>query len=83
MDMPVEVFRSASALPKDPILRKQHLEELMTKIHGSFSFMQVGFGLHISVWYYCIVGFSALPVTEGLLLCLFLMLSCSGLSPRW
>ncbi|XP_040003510.1 caprin-2 isoform X2 [Xiphias gladius] len=40
MDMPVEVFNSPSALPKDPILRKQHLEDLMTKIHGSFSFMQ-------------------------------------------
>ncbi|XP_061663571.1 caprin-2 isoform X2 [Syngnathoides biaculeatus] len=26
--------------PKDPILRKKHLEDLMTKIHGSFSFMQ-------------------------------------------
>ncbi|XP_030296589.1 caprin-2 isoform X5 [Sparus aurata] len=35
-----EVFNSPSALPKDPILRKQHLEDLMTKIHGSFSFMQ-------------------------------------------
>ena len=41
MDMTVEVFNSPSALPKDPILRKQHLEDLMTKIHGSFSFMQV------------------------------------------
>ncbi|XP_071358258.1 caprin-2 isoform X2 [Trachinotus anak] len=40
MDMPVEVFDSLSALPKDPVLRKQHLEDLMTKIHGSFSFMQ-------------------------------------------
>nr|XP_046235413.1 caprin-2 isoform X2 [Scatophagus argus] len=40
MEMPVEVFNSQSALPKDPILRKQHLEDLMTKIHGSFSFMQ-------------------------------------------
>ncbi|KAK2858670.1 hypothetical protein Q5P01_003290 [Channa striata] len=40
MDMPVEVFSSPSDLPKDPILRKQHLEDLMTKIHGSFSFMQ-------------------------------------------
>ncbi|XP_070785194.1 caprin-2 [Enoplosus armatus] len=40
MDMPVEVFNSPSALPKDPVLRKQHLEDLMTKIHGSFSFMQ-------------------------------------------
>lgn len=43
MSMPVEVFNSPSALPKDPILRKQHLEDLMTKIHGSFSFMQVRF----------------------------------------
>lgn len=41
---PVEVFNSASALPKDPILRRQELEDLMTKIHGSFSFMQVEFG---------------------------------------
>nr|XP_020479552.1 caprin-2 isoform X2 [Monopterus albus] len=40
MDMPEEVFNSSSGLPKDPILRKQHLEDLMTKIHGSFSFMQ-------------------------------------------
>ncbi|XP_029902219.1 caprin-2 isoform X2 [Myripristis murdjan] len=40
MEMPVEVFNSPSALPKDPVLRKQHLEDLMTKIHGSFSFMQ-------------------------------------------
>ncbi|XP_068163149.1 caprin-2 isoform X3 [Antennarius striatus] len=38
MEMPVEIFDSA--LPKDPIQRKQHLEDLMTKIHGSFSFMQ-------------------------------------------
>ncbi|KAM9845813.1 caprin-2 [Aulostomus maculatus] len=40
MDMPVEVFNSPSTLPKDPVLRKRHLEDLMTKIHGSFSFMQ-------------------------------------------
>ncbi|KAK5606910.1 hypothetical protein CRENBAI_013688 [Crenichthys baileyi] len=40
MNILVEAFNSASALPKDPILRKQHLENLMTKIHGSFSFMQ-------------------------------------------
>eukprot|EP00064_Thunnus_orientalis_P019812 superscaffoldBa00005133_g19942 len=40
MDIPVEGFNSPSTLPKDPILRKQHLEDLMTKIHGSFSFMQ-------------------------------------------
>ncbi|XP_029317359.1 caprin-2 isoform X2 [Cottoperca gobio] len=40
MDMDVEVFNSPYALPKDPFLRKQHLEDLITKIHGSFSFMQ-------------------------------------------
>ncbi|XP_034434812.1 caprin-2 isoform X2 [Hippoglossus hippoglossus] len=40
MDMPQVVFNSQSTLPKDPILRKQHLEDFMTKIHGSFSFMQ-------------------------------------------
>ncbi|XP_072233942.1 caprin-2 isoform X2 [Leuresthes tenuis] len=40
MDIPVEVFNSLSTIPKDPTLRKQHLEDLMTKIHGSFSFMQ-------------------------------------------
>ncbi|XP_037315523.2 caprin-2 isoform X2 [Pungitius pungitius] len=38
--MPVEVFSYPYALPKDPVLRKQHLEDLMTTIHGSFSFMQ-------------------------------------------
>ncbi|XP_010885206.1 caprin-2 isoform X2 [Esox lucius] len=36
----VEVFNSPSSLPKDPILRKQKLEDLMAKIRGSFSFMQ-------------------------------------------
>ncbi|XP_030576109.1 caprin-2 isoform X2 [Archocentrus centrarchus] len=40
MDLPVEDFISATTLPKDPILRKQHLEDLMTNINGSFSFMQ-------------------------------------------
>ncbi|XP_067347134.1 caprin-2 isoform X2 [Channa argus] len=40
MDTPVEVFSSPSDLPEDPILRKQQLEDLMTKLHGSFSFMQ-------------------------------------------
>ncbi|XP_016519063.1 caprin-2 isoform X5 [Poecilia formosa] len=40
MNLLVEVFSSPSALPKDPVLRKQHLEDLMTKIHGSFTFMQ-------------------------------------------
>ncbi|TWW65098.1 Caprin-2 RNA granule protein 140 [Takifugu flavidus] len=34
------VFNSTTALPKDPILRKQQLEDLMTDIHGAFSFMQ-------------------------------------------
>ncbi|XP_068443147.1 caprin-2 [Clinocottus analis] len=40
MGMPVEVFSASQALPKDPVLRKQHLEDFMTKIHGSCSFMQ-------------------------------------------
>ncbi|XP_056132056.1 caprin-2 isoform X2 [Lampris incognitus] len=40
MDAAVEIFNFPSALPSDPILRKQHLEDLMTKIHGSFNFMQ-------------------------------------------
>uniref|UniRef100_A0A1A8I0E5 Caprin family member 2 n=1 Tax=Nothobranchius kuhntae TaxID=321403 RepID=A0A1A8I0E5_NOTKU len=40
MNIPVEVFNSPSSLPKDPILRKQHLEDLLNKIHCSFSFMQ-------------------------------------------
>lgn len=35
------VFNSSPALPKDPVLRKEHLEDLMTDIHGSFTFMQV------------------------------------------
>ncbi|KAL0962625.1 hypothetical protein UPYG_G00342940 [Umbra pygmaea] len=39
IDLPVEVFNSPS-LPKDPILRRQKLEDLMTKIRGSFSFLQ-------------------------------------------
>ncbi|XP_074554747.1 caprin-2 isoform X2 [Halichoeres trimaculatus] len=40
MDVPAEMFDSPTALPKDPILRRQHLEDLMTKIHSSFSFVQ-------------------------------------------
>ncbi|XP_040031468.2 caprin-2 isoform X2 [Gasterosteus aculeatus] len=36
----VEVFSYPYDLPKDPVLRKLHLEDLMTTIHGSFSFMQ-------------------------------------------
>lgn len=35
------VFNLSPALPEDPVLRKQHLEDLMTDIHGSFTFMQV------------------------------------------
>lgn len=35
------VFNSSPALPEDPLLRKQHLEDLITDIHGSFTFMQV------------------------------------------
>lgn len=84
MDIPVEVFSSATTLPKDPILRKQHLEELIAKIHGSFSFMQVDFGLQVCVCVYIYISNHSmkpwvcisLPVTEGLL-------SYSGLSPRW
>ncbi|CAB1445411.1 unnamed protein product [Pleuronectes platessa] len=40
MEKPLVVFNSRSTLPKDPILRKQQMEDFMTKIHGSFSFMQ-------------------------------------------
>lgn len=40
LQMSVEVFNSPSVLPKDPVLRKRQLEDLMTEIHGSFSFMQ-------------------------------------------
>ncbi|XP_076153614.1 caprin-2 [Alosa pseudoharengus] len=39
-EAPVEVFNSPSPLPKDPILRKQELDDLMGQISGSFSFMQ-------------------------------------------
>lgn len=41
MPMPVEVFGLPSTLPEDPILRKQCLEDLMTKFHSSLSFIQV------------------------------------------
>ncbi|XP_049617322.1 caprin-2 isoform X1 [Syngnathus scovelli] len=37
--LPAMIF-SSPAFPKDPILRNKYLEDLMTKIHGSFSFMQ-------------------------------------------
>lgn len=37
----MEVFNSPSSLPKDPVLRKQQLDDLMGQISGSFSFMQV------------------------------------------
>ncbi|XP_017281787.1 caprin-2 isoform X2 [Kryptolebias marmoratus] len=40
INIPVELFNSPSPLPKNPTLRRQHVEDLMTKIHGSFSFMQ-------------------------------------------
>ncbi|TRY92308.1 hypothetical protein DNTS_028662 [Danionella cerebrum] len=36
----VELFNSASPLPKDPVQRKQQLESLMDQISGCFSFMQ-------------------------------------------
>lgn len=41
MKIPVELFSAPTALPKDPVLRAQRLEDLMTTIQGSFSFMQV------------------------------------------
>ncbi|XP_028307401.1 caprin-2 isoform X2 [Gouania willdenowi] len=40
MELPMEVVCTLSALPKDPTLRKQQIEELITNIHSSFSFMQ-------------------------------------------
>lgn len=97
MDMPVEVFNSPSILPKDPILRKQQLEDLMTKIHGSFSFMQVEFSclqprrlyLEINIYkkmckmklLYDLNMYSALP---PLTVKKFeIVVSCSGLSFGW
>ncbi|XP_051911798.1 caprin-2 [Hippocampus zosterae] len=35
-----EVKFGSPTFPKDPIMRKKHLEDLITKIHGSFSFIQ-------------------------------------------
>ncbi|XP_077401533.1 caprin-2 [Vanacampus margaritifer] len=35
-----EMQFSSPTLPKDPVMRKKHLEDLMTNIHGSFTFMQ-------------------------------------------
>ncbi|XP_061921591.1 caprin-2 isoform X1 [Entelurus aequoreus] len=40
MDLPGLKFDSLSTLSKDPILRKKDLEDLMTNICGSFSFIQ-------------------------------------------
>ncbi|XP_063072791.1 caprin-2 isoform X2 [Engraulis encrasicolus] len=39
-EVAVEVFNSPSPLPRDPILRRQQLDDLMGQIAGSFSFMQ-------------------------------------------
>lgn len=44
MDMCLDLVDCYSALPKDPILRKQQLEELMMTSHSSFTFMQVRYG---------------------------------------
>ncbi|XP_039617782.1 caprin-2 isoform X3 [Polypterus senegalus] len=37
---PIAVFNSPSSIPKDPLLRKEKLQDLMAEIQGSFSFMQ-------------------------------------------
>ncbi|XP_057711530.1 caprin-2 isoform X2 [Corythoichthys intestinalis] len=34
------ILFNSSTLPKDPTMRKKHLEDLMTEIHGSFNFIQ-------------------------------------------
>lgn len=44
MDICLDLVDCYSALPKDPILRKQQLEELMMTSHSSFTFMQVRYG---------------------------------------
>lgn len=34
-------FCSTSSLPKDPILRREKLQDLITQIQGTYNFMQV------------------------------------------
>ncbi|XP_077357260.1 caprin-2 isoform X2 [Festucalex cinctus] len=35
-----EMQFNSPTFPKDPVIRKKHLEDLMTNIHGAFTFMQ-------------------------------------------
>uniref|UniRef100_A0A8C6XSD5 Caprin-2 n=1 Tax=Naja naja TaxID=35670 RepID=A0A8C6XSD5_NAJNA len=41
-------FCSTSSLPKDPVLRKEKLQDLMTQIQGTYNFMQVGLLLFVA-----------------------------------
>uniref|UniRef100_A0A8C0BLA8 Caprin-2 n=1 Tax=Buteo japonicus TaxID=224669 RepID=A0A8C0BLA8_9AVES len=40
---PAAEFCSTSTLPKDPVLRREKLQDLMTQIQGTYNFMQVLF----------------------------------------
>lgn len=40
---PAAEFCSTSTLPKDPVLRREKLQDLMTQIQGTYNFMQVCF----------------------------------------
>lgn len=40
-------FCSTSSLPKDPVLRREKLQDLMTQIQGTYNFMQVGLLVNI------------------------------------
>lgn len=42
---PAAEFCSSSTLPKDPVLRREKLQDLMTQIQGTYNFMQVCFYL--------------------------------------
>jgi len=42
---PAAEFCSTSTLPKDPVLRREKLQDLMTQIQGTYNFMQVCFSL--------------------------------------
>lgn len=40
-------FCSTSSLPKDPVLRREKLQDLMTQIQGTYNFMQVALLVNI------------------------------------
>uniref|UniRef100_A0A8U7MBS6 Caprin-2 n=1 Tax=Corvus moneduloides TaxID=1196302 RepID=A0A8U7MBS6_CORMO len=42
---PAAEFCSTSTLPKDPVLRREKLQDLMTQIQGTYNFMQVCFSV--------------------------------------